>query len=183
MGNSSVGDIDAHGGFVDAAGNERRGWFVPAPVGFARTEEVGEPRSSTGGSSSRSRSSSIRTLAPSIGDHMYKAAVPGTRFTDVTKRNRLTEDEGQARAGVFLRRLIGAAPTDLCWDETHHLQGHAHVGDRELVVIAPRDKVHETVVLTAEDWDEVRHASGELAGEMVRRRAIHDHDSLLAIVG
>jgi hypothetical protein len=93
----------------------------------------------------------------------------------------MSDEEGQARARAFLRRLIGAAPTDLRWDETHHLQGHVHVGDRELVVIAPRDDVHEPIVLTAEDWDEVRHAPGAQAGKLIRQRAIHDHDKLVAL--
>ncbi len=101
----------------------------------------------------------------------------------VTGRNLLTESEGQARACAFLRLLIGTAPTALYWDQSHHLRGHVHVGDRELVVIAPRDKVHPPIVLTAEDWDEIRHAPGEQAGDLVRQRAIHDHDRLLALVG
>jgi hypothetical protein len=85
---------------------------------------------------------------------------------------RLTEHEGRARAGRHLRRLIGDGPNDLCWDHHHHLQGHVHVGERELVVIAPRDEVHEPVVLLAEDWDEACHASSQLAADIVRDRAI-----------
>jgi hypothetical protein len=94
----------------------------------------------------------------------------------------MNDDEGQRRARLFLKQLLGDAPKDLCWDETHHLQGHVHIGSRELVVIAPRDERHEPVVLTAEDWDEIRHAPGEQAGELVRQRAIHDHDQLTAAV-
>jgi hypothetical protein len=57
-----------------------------------------------------------------------------------------------------------------------------HIGDSELVVIAPRDESHQPIVLTAEDWDAIRHAPGEQAGELVRQRAIHDHDELTAAV-
>ncbi len=94
----------------------------------------------------------------------------------------MNDDEGQRRARLFLKQLFGTTPIDLCWDDTHHLQGHVHVADRELVVIAPRDESHEPVVLTAEDWDEIRHAPGERAGDLVRQRAIHDHDELTAAV-
>lgn len=93
---------------------------------------------------------------------------------DQVKQIRLTESEGHERASAFLSDLIGATPVHLFWDQDHHSQGHAHVGERELVVIAPRDKVHEVFVLTAEDWDEVRHAPGQSVGELVRKRAIRD---------
>lgn len=94
----------------------------------------------------------------------------------------MTDDEGQRRARLFLKQLLGDAPKDLCWDDTHHLQGHVHIGDSELVVIAPRDERHQPIVLTAEDWDAIRHAPGEQAGDLVRQRAIHDHDELTAAV-
>ncbi|MCU1395691.1 MAG: hypothetical protein JWM34_4119 [Ilumatobacteraceae bacterium] len=87
---------------------------------------------------------------------------------------RLTEHEGRARAGRHLRKLIGSAPSDLLWDHNHHLQGHLHVGQRELVVIAPRDESHDPVVLTAEDWDEACHASGQECAQIIRERALHD---------
>ncbi len=90
----------------------------------------------------------------------------------------MNDDEGQRRARLYLKRILGSTPIDLCWDETHHMQGHVHIADRELVIIAPRDESHEPVVLTAEDWDEIRHAPGEKAGDLVRDRAIHDHDEL-----
>ena len=88
--------------------------------------------------------------------------------------SRLTEHEGRARAGRHLRQLIGPAANDLCWDQIHHLQGHVHVGQRELVVIAPRDTTHEPIVLTAEDWDEACHAAGRSGAEIIRERALHD---------
>ncbi|MCU1367037.1 MAG: hypothetical protein JWL72_4231 [Ilumatobacteraceae bacterium] len=91
---------------------------------------------------------------------------------------RLTEHEGRARAGRHLRRLIGSAPNDLCWDQHHLLQGHVHVGERELVVIAPRDAVHEPIVLTAEDWDEACHAAGHHGAAIIRERAIRALEQL-----
>ena len=94
----------------------------------------------------------------------------------------MTDDEGQRRAKVFLKQLLGSTPEDLCWDETHHLQGHMCVDGSDLVVIAPRDERHEPVVLTAQDWDEIRHAPGEKAADLVRKCAIRDHDDLDAAV-
>jgi hypothetical protein len=105
------------------------------------------------------------------------------RVVNMKERGQLSDRECRARARRYVSRLIGRAPADLCWDQDHHLQGHLHVGKRELVVIAPRDRQHDAVVLTAEDWDEVRHASGGAAVELVRRKAIHDHDHLLALCG
>ena len=96
--------------------------------------------------------------------------------------DRLTQTEAQAQARAFLDQLIGASPDDLCWDETYHRQGHMHIGDHELVVIAPCDRQHEPVVLTAEDWDEVRHASGDEAIHLIRQRAIHDQQRLNSLV-
>jgi hypothetical protein len=81
---------------------------------------------------------------------------------------------------VFLTDLIGTAPADLCWDPIHQLQGHAHLGTCELVVIAPRDTAHETVVLTAEDWDEVRRTAVAERTLLLEQLAIHDHDELVA---
>jgi hypothetical protein len=68
----------------------------------------------------------------------------------------ITTTESRARARAFLTTVIGSQPDDLCWDEVHHLQGHAHVDGQELVVIAARDEVHRPVVLIAADWDEIR---------------------------
>ena len=56
-------------------------------------------------------------------------------------------------SGKFLTELIGSPPDDLLWDDTHHLRGHGHVYGRELIVIAPRDDDHQTIVLTPEDWE------------------------------
>jgi hypothetical protein len=78
--------------------------------------------------------------------------------------------------------LIGSEPDDLCWDERHHLQGHAHVHGKELVVIAPRDDDHHVLVLTPEDWDDVRRAHPERRVELLRRCAIEDHDRLTQVL-
>jgi hypothetical protein len=95
---------------------------------------------------------------------------------EATARNaRRDDDECQASASQFLRELIGAEPDDLLWDVEHHLQGHAHWSGREIIVIASRDDSHRPVVLTAEDWDTIRHSFGYDRGELLRRSAIQTH--------
>ena len=84
---------------------------------------------------------------------------------------RRTDPEARSRAGEFLNTLAGARPTDLIWDDTFRLQGHARVGRCELIVIAPRDQEHQTVVLTVEDWDELRCDGGNSAA-LISDRAI-----------
>ena len=59
--------------------------------------------------------------------------------TSTVERMQRTDTECRARARQFLIHLIGAMPDDLTWDHTHRLQGHAQLGGRQLVVIAPRD--------------------------------------------
>lgn len=88
----------------------------------------------------------------------------------------------RARATEFLFELIGSSLDDLLWDDTHHLQGHGHLHGRELVVIAPRDDDHRTVVLTAEDWDAVRRASTDQRRDLLDTCAIADHDRLVAVI-
>jgi hypothetical protein len=90
--------------------------------------------------------------------------------------------ECRAKATEFLTELIGSPPDDLRWDETHHLQGHSHIDGRELVVIAPRDDAHQTVVLTAEDWDAVRRAITDQRRVLLDACAIADHERLVAIL-
>jgi hypothetical protein len=99
-----------------------------------------------------------------------KAAASAARRNDL---------ECQCSAGAFLTELIGAAPDDLRWDDTHHLQGHAHCGGREIVVIAARDTIHHAVVLTAEDWDAVRIATPDERAAILRDRAIDSHRRLI----
>lgn len=95
---------------------------------------------------------------------------------------RCSTEECHHRADAYLTILIGTAPDDLCWDPIHQLQGHAHLGTCELVVIAPRDTAHETLVLTAEDWEEVRRTEVAARPELLEQLAIHDHDELVAAV-
>ena len=87
-----------------------------------------------------------------------------------------------ARASEFLTELIGSPPDDLLWDDTHHLQGHGHLHGRELIVIAPRDDDHQTVVLTAEDWDAVRRASTNQRRDLLNACAIAEHTRLVAVL-
>jgi len=87
-----------------------------------------------------------------------------------------------ARAYAFLVEVIGAQPADLTWDTTHRLQGHVHVGRRELVVIAPRDADHVPVVLTDATWDALRHCTAAERRPLLESEAITDHDRLVAIL-
>ena len=90
--------------------------------------------------------------------------------------------ECRAEATRYLAELLGTQPDSLCWDSTHHLQGHAHAGAHELVVIAARDRDHHAVVLTAEDWDEMQHTPPEQRRELLCSRAIDTHDRLEAVL-
>jgi hypothetical protein len=90
--------------------------------------------------------------------------------------------ECRAKASEFLTELIGSPPDDLRWDATYRLQGHGHLDGRELIVIAPRDDDHQTVVLTAEDWDAVRQAGGDQRRDLLDACAIEDHNRLVAVL-
>ena len=91
----------------------------------------------------------------------------------------ITTTESRARARDFLAVVIGSQPDDLCWDEVHHLQGHAHVDGQELVVIAARDELHRPVVLLAADWDEIRR-NVQNRRTILEERAIADRAHLAA---
>ena len=88
----------------------------------------------------------------------------------------------RARAYAYLVQLIGAHPARLTWDATHSLQGHVHLGSRELVVIAPRDEAHQPLVLTEPSWDAVRRAAAEQRRELIRSCAITDHAGLVSVL-
>ena len=90
--------------------------------------------------------------------------------------------ECQARAREFLSELVGSPSDDLPWDDTYHLRGHGHLHGHELIVIAPRDDDHHTVVLTAEDWDVVRQASTDQRRDLLENCAIADRDRLVAVL-
>jgi hypothetical protein len=93
-----------------------------------------------------------------------------------------SDAECRAVASTFLIELLGSPPVDLLWDDTHRLQGHSHLHGRELVVIAPRDDDHQTVVLTAEDWDAVRRSSAGQRRELLDACAIADRNRLVAVL-
>jgi hypothetical protein len=88
----------------------------------------------------------------------------------------------RARAYAYLVELIGARPETLTWDTTHCLQGHAHLGCREIVVIATRDASREPVVLTAPDWDAVRRSPADQRRGLIESCAITDHPGLVALL-
>jgi hypothetical protein len=89
----------------------------------------------------------------------------------------------RATAQVRLASLIGAQLDDLVWDDTYPLRGHGHIAGCALVVIAPRDPDHVTVVLTAQDWDAVRMASADDRRDLLATSSIADHEGLVARLG
>ena len=112
------------------------------------------------------------------------ATITPTSTAVATVRTNRTDAECQARASTFLTELIGSPPDDLVWDGAHHLQGHSHLRGHELVVIAARDDQHQTVVLTAGDWDQVRRAStGGQRRALLDTCAIADRTHLISLLG
>ena len=105
-----------------------------------------------------------------------------TRNTNAVDRAPRRDIDCQARASEFLTDLIGSPPENLLWDDTYHLQGHSQLHGRELVVIAPRDEHHQTVVLTAEDWDAIRRATTDQRRDLLDTCAIADHEQLVAVM-
>jgi hypothetical protein len=101
---------------------------------------------------------------------------------DIVERVQRPDTECRARAREYLVDLIGAPPDDLSWDSTHRLRGHAHLGGRELVVIAPRDEAHSTVVLTTYDWDQIRRAAGDQRRSLLGAHAINNRSRLAAVL-
>jgi hypothetical protein len=95
---------------------------------------------------------------------------------------RRDDRECQINATEFLTGLLGAAPDDLRWDDDHHLQGHAHSAGHEIVVIAPRDNAHHTLVFTPEDWDAIRHSATCDRDVMLRTCAIESHARLAELL-
>jgi hypothetical protein len=86
----------------------------------------------------------------------------------------------QARAYDFLVRLAGTRPETLTWDSTHRLQGHAHLGDHELVVIATRNASQRPVVLTEPGWDAVRRSCDDQRRDLIEHFAITERSALIA---
>lgn len=93
-----------------------------------------------------------------------------------------TDEECRALATEFLATLVGSTPERIAWDRTNRLEGHLRLSGRELVVIAPRDEVHRPVVLTVDDWADVR-CDGHSAGALLAKYSIMDHEQLVAALG
>jgi hypothetical protein len=113
---------------------------------------------------------------------MFTSDFTPATTADAVGRVPRPDTECRARAREFLVGLIGGLPDDLTWDGTHRLQGHAHLGERELVVIAPRDDAHSTVVLTTQDWDQVRLSDGAQRRSLLGAYAIADRRQLAAVL-
>ena len=113
---------------------------------------------------------------------MFTSDFSTATAADAVGRVPRSDTECHARARDFLVGVLGARPDALTWDHTHRLQGHAHLGGRELVVIAPRDDAHSTVVLTTQDWDQVRLAGGEQRRSLLGAYAIGDRRQLAAVL-
>jgi len=92
------------------------------------------------------------------------------------------ECECRARADAFVAELIGAPTEELTWDEVHPLQGHVHIGRRELVVIATHDTSRRPVVLTVAGWDAVRRSSSEERRALIASCAITNHSALVSVL-
>ena len=97
-----------------------------------------------------------------------------TPSTGVNVQPATPDHECRARAYAYLVELIGSRPEMVTWDPTHRLQGHVHLGRRHLVVIAPRDAMHDPVVMTAPNWDAVRRSPAEQRRELITSSAITD---------
>jgi hypothetical protein len=108
-----------------------------------------------------------------VGDQSHGTQIGGIRRNDA---------EARESASQFLTSLVGARQTHLSWDLTFRLQGHAHVGPCELIVIASRDRQHTTVVLTVDDWARVRHNGCNCAAAVVAELAIVTPQRLDALI-
>jgi hypothetical protein len=117
-----------------------------------------------------------------IGNSNIQHRTPTTRNSSAADQAARPDIECRAKASEFLTELIGSRAADLLWDDTHHLQGHSQLHGRELVVIASRDEDHQTVVLTAEDWDAVRLADTDQRRDLLDACAIADHKRLVAVM-
>ena len=116
-----------------------------------------------------------------IADTNTQQVTSATRNSNAADRAR-PDVACRATASEFLTELIGSPHEALFWDATHLLQGHSRLDGLELVVIAPRDDDHHTVVLTAEDWDAVRRANADQRRDLLDTCAIADHKRLVAVI-
>ena len=122
-----------------------------------------------------------RTIVPK--DPTKGTTMTAQQTTQTTTRATHSDQECRAIACEFLVEVLGALPSDLTWDSRHHLQGHAHVGEREVVVIAPRDDQHRPVLVTAEDWDAIRAADSGQRAAVLAAAAITDRRRLPLVLG
>ena len=97
-----------------------------------------------------------------------------TVATSTLAQQESTNGACRARAHAFLVELASGRPHTLTWDSTHCLQGHVHIGCRELVVIAARDAAHDPVVLASPSWDAVRRSPGAQRRELLASCSITD---------
>lgn len=95
---------------------------------------------------------------------------------------RCSDEVCQSSAGEYLSDLLGAAPDDLLWDDVHHLQGHAHCAGHEIIVIASRDAAHHALVVTVDDWNNIRHSFGRDRAELLRAASIESHSRFLEVL-
>jgi len=86
--------------------------------------------------------------------------------------HRRPDADCRARACRLFAEVVGAPQWLLRWDETHHLQAHAHVGGRDYVLIASRDEEHEPVLLDKDAWDHVTHTFGDERRELLQTYAL-----------
>ena len=76
---------------------------------------------------------------------------------DRSDHPRYDDVEAHERAMRRLAEIAGPECTErVTWDPDHHLQGHVDVDGTHLVVIAPRDDEHQTLVLSEREWDALR---------------------------
>jgi hypothetical protein len=118
-----------------------------------------------------------------IADTNTQQVTSTTKNSNAADRAARPDIECRAKASEFLTELIGSPHKDLLWDDVHRLQGHSQLHGRDLVVIAPRDEDHRTVVLTAEDWHAIRRAGTDQRRDLLDACAIADHSRFVAALG
>jgi len=119
--------------------------------------------------------SAARTVVGEYGDRIRTMADEADRCGAGVCGGRFEVAECRARACRLFVDVVGAPVGLLHWDDTHHLQAHAHVGNRDFVLIASRDDAHEPVLLDKDDWDHVSHTFGPERAQLLHRYAIRSH--------
>lgn len=107
----------------------------------------------------------IEQVGDQVGEHIVDAP------QDV-RPPRHEEADSRALASRFVADVLGLPSAVLQWDDLHHLRGHTRVGDREYVLIAPRDSQHEPLMMEKSDWDHVSRATGEQRKSLLRAYTI-----------